>query len=379
MQNSYNNFTDQERHSFSVEGSQTINEPSESNPAISDTNSEKKYIVISNEQRKQLIYMVMTNSINIKNASKKLKVGYSAACKIIKEYVTMGKTEKFRQGGSARTVLSEAVLNTIENIVEANPDYTLKQIKNSVAEIIPNNSISLSTVNNALQFLLITVKKAHRELNKVNLPDYIEKRREYAIWFNSTYGLDCSNVIFVDESPFNLHMQRMQARSKKGTRANLAIPTVRGRNASLIASLGIEQMHTSKIIANRTVNSAIFNEYINDLCRNLRDVKHRSNVCIIMDNARIHKKQDLEEITNQYGFRIKFLSPYSYMLNPIENAFSKIKLIVREELRSGIGGDLEDIIMCALGRITMADCNGYFRHMNQNITNCAAGLPYHHQ
>jgi transposase len=52
-----------------------------------------------------------------------------------------------------------------------------------------------------------------------------------------------------------------------------------------------------------------------------------------MDIARIHHGGDLSEIAGDF-ILCSFLSPYSYMLNPIENAFSKIKTIVRSRLDS---------------------------------------------
>jgi transposase len=106
----------------------------------------------------------------------------------------------------------------------------------------------------------------------------------------------------------------------------------------------------------------------------------KEKVCIIMDNAKIHRKKDLESITIEFGFCFKFLSPYSYMVNPIENAFSKIKLGVRSKLRSSVvSGDLEDIILKEASKINSSDCSGYFRYMMHNIAKCSAGLPYRHQ
>ena len=67
------------------------------------------------------------------------------------------------------------------------------------------------------------------------------------------------------------------------------------------------------------------------------------------------------------------------MLNPIENVFSKIKNIVRSRIREGEQGNLADFIHSALQSVNSEDCNGYFRYMARNITNCAAGLPYDHQ
>uniref|UniRef100_A0A0N5BZS1 DDE_3 domain-containing protein n=1 Tax=Strongyloides papillosus TaxID=174720 RepID=A0A0N5BZS1_STREA len=64
-----------------------------------------------------------------------------------------------------------------------------------------------------------------------------------------------------------------------------------------------------------------------------------------------------------FNFDFKFLSPYSYMLRPIENAFSKVKSCVRSRLRNNENGVLSDIIMSETNNITSTDCNGYFRYI----------------
>ena len=50
-----------------------------------------------------------------------------------------------------------------------------------------------------------------------------------------------------------------------------------------------------KTNANSTVNADIFTEYITELCCYLKDVLHMQKACLIMDNARIHKKTKLKE------------------------------------------------------------------------------------
>ncbi|KAF7692974.1 hypothetical protein CDIK_2338 [Cucumispora dikerogammari] len=102
-------------------------------------------------------------------------------------------------------------------------------------------------------------------------------------------------------------------------------------------------------------------------------------VCLILDNARIHKEAEILKIAHSYGHTHKFLFPYSYMLNPIEKAFSKIKLSVRSRLSIGDFVSLSELIHSSLTTITAADCSSYFRYMHRNITNCAAGTSYLHQ
>ena len=77
-----------------------------------------------------------------------------------------------------------------------------------------------------------------------------------------------------------------------------------------------------------------------------------------MDNARAHTSGQCKEYMSTLSFGYKYLSRYSYMLNPIESLFSKVKLIVRLEF--GELGDitLNDIISLALSRITNENLTG---------------------
>ena len=223
------------------------------------------------------------------------------------------------------------------------------------------------------------MKLTHRELDRVNSSEKILSRKEYALWFNNHFNNDFSKDVFIDELSFNLHLKRYNARSKKGTSAIVTVPTIRGRSISLLASMTINGMTYCKTISNSTVNADIFTEYINELCAYLRDILHIQRACLIFDNSRIHKRTEIERITLEFNFEYKFLSPYSYMLNPIENAFSKIKNGVRPRLRFDTNGFISELILSETNTITPTDSAGYFRNILRNITNCAAELPYIHK
>ena len=47
---------------------------------------------------------------------------------------------------------------------------------------------------------------------------------------------------------------------------------------------------------------------------------------VIMDNAAIHHVRDVVKLINEVGALVHFLPPYSPDYNPIEEAFSKVKL-----------------------------------------------------
>ncbi|KAF7684921.1 hypothetical protein CDIK_4330, partial [Cucumispora dikerogammari] len=287
----------------------------------------------TNEKRLCLVRAVCDNGMSIRNAAETYDIPYVNARKIINSFKKNGLINKKKKGGSLPAKLSQSLIDKIETIVSINPLYSLKQIKDELMlEQLNGFSISLSTINRALRKLKITVKKIHLELDRVNSPKKILQRKEYALWFNNNHISDYSNIVFVDESSFNLHIRRTRGRSRVGLRVNIVVPTVRGRSISLICSISAVGLVYSKVIAHSTVNSDIFSTYLEEMCNYLKNNLNREGVCIILDNARIHREAEILRITNSYGYSYKFLSPYSYMLNPIENAFSKIKNEVRSQL-----------------------------------------------
>jgi transposase len=50
---------------------------------------------------------------------------------------------------------------------------------------------------------------------------------------------------------------------------------------------------------------------------------------VVMDNLQVHKMRRVEELIEGAGAEILFLPPYSPDFSPIEEAFSKVKGILR--------------------------------------------------
>ncbi len=79
---------------------------------------------------------------------------------------------------------------------------------------------------------------------------------------------------------------------------------------------------------------------------------------VIMDNASIHHVDGVVEMIQSVGALVIFLPPYSPDYNPIEEAFSKVKTLVKQyeadlEMEQM---DLEDIVLAAFSSITTEDC-----------------------
>ncbi|KAG1041488.1 hypothetical protein G6F43_012090 [Rhizopus delemar] len=55
---------------------------------------------------------------------------------------------------------------------------------------------------------------------------------------------------------------------------------------------------------------------------------------LVMDNAAIHKVDEIQELMTSRGYKIAYLPPYSSFLNPIESFWSKIKGNIRRDCLS---------------------------------------------
>jgi len=80
-----------------------------------------------------------------------------------------------------------------------------------------------------------------------------------------------------------------------------------------------------------------------------------------MDNLSAHKGSRVREIIGSAGCELVYLPPYSPDLNPIEEAFSKVKgLMRRAEARTHAG--LVEAMGRALDAVTTRDTRGFFEH-----------------
>jgi hypothetical protein len=128
------------------------------------------------------------------------------------------------------------------------------------------------------------------------------KLRDYALAkLNSPWSIDT----FVEEMGCNAGTTRRFGRSPLGERAIQNTPANPGVSQSVCAAItaghGVVYYET-KTGAYTTVD---FTAFIHD--------------------CRCHNAQEIEEVTAQHGVTFKLLSPYSPMVNPIEEVFGKIK------------------------------------------------------
>lgn len=81
---------------------------------------------------------------------------------------------------------------------------------------------------------------------------------------------------------------------------------------------------------------------------------------VIMDNLPAHKVTGVREAIEKAGARLLYLPPYSPDFNPIENAFAKLKALLRKAAARTVD-ELWTAIGQSLTAFRPAECANYFR------------------
>ena len=175
-------------------------------------------------------------------------------------------------------------------------------------------------------------------------------------------ALDARRLVFVDEHMgTNTSLSTVYGWSRKGERAYGAVPRNRGKNTTVLASMSLEGMGPSLVVEGAT-NSQVFEPYVERVLAPML----REGQAVVMDNLSAHKGKRVRELIEGRGCELIYLPSYSPDLNPIEEAFSKMKGLLRKaEARSK--ETLLEVIGAAISAITDRDARGFFQHCGYRV------------
>lgn len=149
-------------------------------------------------------------------------------------------------------------------------------------------------------------------------------------------------------------MARLRGRAKRGQRCRAAVPHGHWKTTTFTGALRLCGM-TAPMVLDGPMNRVAFQAYIEQvLVPTLRP-----GDTVIMDNLPAHKGSDVRRAIEATGATLRYLPPYSPDLNPIENAFAKLKAVLRKAAARTID-QLWDAIRDALTKFTPCECANYF-------------------
>jgi transposase len=172
-----------------------------------------------------------------------------------------------------------------------------------------------------------------------------------------TAEIDARRLVFVDEMGVHTSLAPLYGYSAKGERVHLKIPRNRGKNTTLLASMTLLGGMGETLAVEGSTNQGVFEAYLEHA---LVPTLEAGQV-VIMDNLSAHKPTRVRELIEERGCEPIYLPAYSPDFDPIEEAFSKIKEVVRRA-RARTKDALLEVSGGALSAIRIQDARGYFEH-----------------
>lgn len=170
--------------------------------------------------------------------------------------------------------------------------------------------------------------------------------------------MDPSKLVFIDETWATTNMTRLRGRTLRGDRLVAKVPHGHWKTTTLIAALDQKGMRCATVV-DGAINQAVFESFV----ENVLLPRLSAGDLVVMDNLSSHKGLRVKTLIESVGAAVLYLPPYSPDLNPIENAFSKLKQLMRSaqhRSREALWSDMQRM----LDQITPDDARGFFRHCN---------------
>jgi transposase len=157
-------------------------------------------------------------------------------------------------------------------------------------------------------------------------------------------------------------MARRHGWAPRGQRLCLGIPHGHWKTTTFVAGLTLRGI-IAPFVLDGPINRDAFETYVESVL--LRSL-HPSDV-VIMDNLSSHKGQRVRDLIEATGASLLYLPPYSPDFNPIENAFAKLKALLRKAAERTVDG-----LWTAIGRLidtfTPEECANYFAAAGYDAT-----------
>jgi len=182
-----------------------------------------------------------------------------------------------------------------------------------------------------------------------------------ADWRQTMAAADPRTLVFLDETSTPTTMTPRRARTPRGTRAIGRVPRGRWKTVTLLASLTPTGLGPGLQFAG-AVDRLTFDTFVSTtLVPALQPGQ-----TVVLDNLSVHKSAAARALIEAAGCHLVFLPTYSPDFNPIEQAFSKLKHLLRQAEARSVEA-IMDATQAAWPQISATDCQGFYRASGYNL------------
>jgi transposase len=149
--------------------------------------------------------------------------------------------------------------------------------------------------------------------------------RRRAAWKRVQPRIDVSGFVCIDETWTKTNMAPLRGWSPVGERCLTHVPHGHWKTQTCVAGLTPAGI-IAPCVFDGPINGESFLAYVEQIL--VPELSSRNTV--ILDNLGSHKSEAVRQAIRGTGARLLFLPPYSPDLNPIEQAFAKLKHLLRK-------------------------------------------------
>jgi transposase len=162
--------------------------------------------------------------------------------------------------------------------------------------------------------------------------------------------------VFLDETGASTKLTRRYGRALRGRRLIAKVPHGHWKTTTFVGGLRLSGF-TAPLVVDGPMNGKTFLAYVQ---QHLAPALAPGDV-VVMDNLAAHKVKGVRQAIEAVGARLLYLPPYSPDFNPIEQAFAKLKWLLRSAAERTVKA-LEQAIADALDRFSPRECRNYFQN-----------------
>ncbi len=164
-------------------------------------------------------------------------------------------------------------------------------------------------------------------------------------------------------------MTRARGRAPRGERLPGAVPCSRWRTSTLVAALD-----ASGVRCSMAMQGAMNRESFELFVEKVLVPRLVPGQVVVLDKLSSHEGRRARKLIRDAGCRLAFLPPYGHDLNPIEQAFSKLKQLV-----AGAEARTVEALWRAAGAVandvTVSDAAGFFNACGYTLAATSEGGP----
>ncbi|MER9616421.1 IS630 family transposase [Mesorhizobium sp. M0207] len=287
--------------------------------------------------------------MSARQAAARFGVGVSSAIRWIAR-AKIGELAP-RPQGRRRASSLDAHEAFIVGLIEERKDITLNEM---VERLVAEQSVRIS--RSALSAWLRghgwTFKKKSAHALEQGRLDILKRRRDL---FDGQLDLDPAKLVFIDETGLSTKMARLRGRAPRGERCRAGVPHGHWKTTTFTGALRLTGM-TAPFVYDGAMNGNVFLAYVEQV---LVPTLSEGDV-VVMDNLPAHKAAGVRDAIEAAGASLLYLPPYSPDFNPIENAFAKLKALLRAKAERTIKA-LWDAVGAVVDLFTPAECANYFK------------------